>query len=98
MTQRPNSGLHDNDENLAGFAAAPSAVLSAFVPVPPTKEEQTKLVDYRQVSDPDTGITIEYKCMADEFTSQTYQFMECNYGFQLGEKEALKRIEIAANS
>jgi hypothetical protein len=79
-------------ERLAGFAVGPSAVLCAFAPVPPTAGVRQLLVDYQQVTDSDTGATLEYKRIAYPDTDEEAQFIEAHYGYVTGEAAALKRI------
>ena len=42
--------------------------------------------------DPQTGLTLEYRAWGDADTDASKEIIECNYGFGVGEKAALKRI------
>lgn len=79
-------------ENLAGAALLPSAILTAFCPVPPTAAIRSDLFDYRIVNDQSSGAVLEYKHLADGDTDEEIQVIECHYGFDLGETDALKPI------
>lgn len=79
-------------ERLAGMAVGPSAILCAFAPVPPTDGVRQLLVDYQQVTDGDTGATLEYKRIAYPDTDEEAQFIEAHYGYAVGESAAIKRI------
>ena len=79
-------------ENIAGFAVTDSAILCAFAPVPPSDGVRQLLVDYQQVTDPDTGATLEYKRIAYPDTDEEAQFIEAHYGYAVGEAAALKRV------
>ncbi|MFK5920921.1 MAG: P22 phage major capsid protein family protein [Verrucomicrobiota bacterium] len=84
----PTNGL----EKLAGFVSFPSAILTAFAPVPPTKAQMSQVYDYRIVKDEYTGLVLEYKHLVYPDTSQEVQVIEAHYGFAIGEVGALKRI------
>lgn len=77
-----------NGENLVGMAVYPSAILVALSPIEP----KMKLVDYRVVTDPDTGLSIEYRAWEDPDTDSHKSVLECNYGYGTGEAAAIKRL------
>lgn len=81
-----------NGENLVGFAAYMSAILVAFSPIEPHPDVMKMLNDYRIVTDPDTGISFEYRQWGDPDFDMSKRVIECNYGFAKGEASALKRI------
>lgn len=78
-------------EDIQGIAVLPSAILVAFVPVPPTDGVREKLVDYREITD-DSGLTLQYKRFAYEDTDEEAQSIECHYGFEPGDTAQLKII------
>jgi len=80
-------------ERLGGFVAYESGLIVGFAPVEPTPGIRQKLVDYDQITDPESGLVLEYKHIADEDSSQEFQLVECHYGYAVGQAEALKRIE-----
>ncbi len=79
-------------ERIAGFVAAGSPILCAFAPVPPTDGVRQLLIDYRQVTDTDSGAVLEYKRIAYPDTDEEAQFIEAHYGYALGESAGIKRI------
>ena len=81
-----------NAEKLAGFAVYPSAVLVALSPINPSPEVRRVLSAYETYTDPETGLTLEYRSWGDADTDSSKAIIECNYGFAKGETAALKRI------
>lgn len=79
-------------ENLAGAALLPSSILAAFAPVPPTEAIRERLHSYRMVNDQQSGAVLEFRHFADPDTDEEVQVIECHYGFDLGETDALKPI------
>lgn len=84
--------MPDNDEDLAGLAVYQSAILVGFAPVTPTEAILSSLHDYQEVTDPDTGLTLQYKHMAKAFTGEEAQVLEIHYGYAKGEADAIKPI------
>jgi hypothetical protein len=93
-----SAAVPDNGENLVGFAAYMSAVLVGFSPIEPAAGVRKQLVDYRAVSDTDTGITLEYRSWGSPDYDTEKRTIECNYGFDVGEGKALLPIRSAAFS
>lgn len=83
-------------ENIVGAAVYESAVLVAFVPIEPLPQLQATVVKYQAYSDPDTGLTLEFRETVDGLHDTVYQTIECNYGYGVGEKAALRRITSVA--
>lgn len=81
-----------NSEHLVGFATMPSALLVATSPIMPGPGVRKQLVAYNLVTDPDTGISFEYRYWGNPDKDQDREIIECNYGYDLGEAAALKRI------
>lgn len=84
--------LPDNGEKLQGFIVYPSAIMTAFAPITPTPNVMKQLSTYTTYTDPQTGLTLEYRAWGDADTDASKEIIECNYGFGVGEKAALKRI------
>lgn len=84
--------IPSNGENLVGMAVYQSAILAAFSPIEPTAEVAANLTAYETATDPDTGITIEYRAWGDPDTDTSKRTIEVNYGFSTGEAAALKRL------
>jgi len=84
--------LPDNGEHLQGFIVYPSAILVALAPITPTANVMKQLSTYTTYTDPATGLTLEYRAWGDADTDASKEIIECNYGFGVGEKAALKRI------
>jgi hypothetical protein len=49
-----------NSQNLVGFASYPSGILVATAPITPAAGSE-RVLDYQVVTDPDTGISMEYR-------------------------------------
>ena len=81
-----------NNEKLVGFAVYPSAILVALSPITPSAEVKSVLSAYETYTDPETNLTLEYRSWGDPDTDSSKAIIECNYGFGVGEKAALKRI------
>lgn len=88
--------LPDNGENLAGFICFPSAVLVGQAPIEPEPSVREQLTAYEIYTDPDSGLTLEYRAWGDPGKDTGKRVIECNYGFGIGEKEALRRFTKAA--
>lgn len=83
----PDNGL----EKVVGAAIYPSAILCAFAPIKP-HPAMLRVVDYQVVTDPDTGLSLEYRQFVDPVKDVINEVIECNYGYNVGESAALKRI------
>lgn len=84
--------MPNNGEKLQGFCVYPSAITTAFAPITPTPNVMKQLSVYTTYSDPDTGLTMEYRAWGDPDSDSSKEVIECNYGFNWAEKAALKRI------
>jgi hypothetical protein len=87
----PSTLIPANGENLKGFAVTDNAILVAFSPVPPAGAV-ANVVNYQSVTDPETGLTVEYRSWADADTDSTKDVIEVNYGYARGDAAAIKRI------
>ena len=81
-----SAAVPDNGENLVGFAAYMSAVLVGLSPIEPAPEVAANADDYRIVSDPQTQISLEYRSWGDPDFDTAKRTIECNYGYDKGEK------------
>ena len=88
--------LPENGENLGGFICFPSAVLVAQAPIQPEPSVRDQLTAYEVHTDPDSGLTLEYRAWGDPGKDTGKRVIECNYGYAFGEKDALRRITKAA--
>lgn len=84
--------IPENGEKLVGFAVFKSAVLVAFAPVPPIEEVRNAGTTYSIVTDPATGIVLEYRTFGDGQMDTGSHIIESSYGFAKGNGSALKRI------
>lgn len=84
--------IPNSEEKLMGFAVYPSAVLVALSPVTPAEEVKRALSSYETYTDPETGLTLEYRSWGDPDSDSAKAIIECNYGYAAGEKAAIKRI------
>lgn len=82
--------------NLVGVAGAPSGIITGFRPVIPTKGIKQKLVDFKLVDDAETGLTLEYRHIANEDTGVESQIIGCHYGKTYGTQAALKLLSSPA--
>ena len=82
----------DNGEGLAGVAAFPSALLIAFSPITPHPDVRARLSRYEIMSDPDTGLSIEYRAWGSAGMDTANATIEVNYGSGFGEQAAILRI------
>lgn len=79
-----------NGENLVGFANMPSALAVAMRYLQPRRPE--KYIEARPLVDTDTGITIGLRHDYDTKAGVEWIAFECNYGYEVLEAAALKRI------
>jgi hypothetical protein len=84
--------LPTNSEKLIGFAAFASSILSAFAPVDPAPGVRAQLVAYQVVTDPGTGISLNYRHWGLAQADRDFEVIETAYGYQKGVGAALKRI------
>jgi hypothetical protein len=80
------------NENLIGWICWMYAVLVATAPIMPTEEVRALLTRYDLATDPETGITIEYRRSGDTTLDQTTETAECSYGAGKGVDNALRRL------
>jgi len=79
-----------NAENLVGFAAYPSALVTAMRYLQPSGRSQDGV--YRPVADENTGITLGYREFYDNDKGEVVAVLEAFYGYAVGEASALKRV------
>lgn len=89
--------IPDNDEDLSGFICLTPAALVATAPIAPAPGVRQNLLSYDIVTDPDTGISFEYRYWGAAQADKDYEVVECNYGFGKGNARALKRISSGSN-
>lgn len=82
--------------NLVGVAGAPSGIITAFRPVIPTAGIKQKLVNFELVDDVETGLTLEYRHIANEDTGKEFQVIGVHYGKNYGMQAALKLLSTPA--
>jgi hypothetical protein len=84
--------LPDNGENLIGFAAFASGILSAFAPIDPAPGVRAQLIAYEVVTDPASGVSLNYRHWGVAMDDRDYEVIECAYGYAAGVSAAIKRI------
>jgi hypothetical protein len=84
--------LPDNGEKLIGFAAFMSAILTAFAPIDPAPGVRAQLVAYEVVTEPASGVSLNYRHWGVAADDRDYEVIESSYGYQKGVTAALKRI------
>lgn len=82
--------LPDNGENLVGFVNLPSAVAVAMRYLKPRRPEC--YIEARAVKDTRTGITVGFRHDYDTKAGVESHIYECNYGYDVLESAALKRL------
>lgn len=85
-----NNSIPANGESLTGFVTLQSAVLVGFAPITPI--DPKNIVDYYTMTDEETKLTLEWRTWFDPFKDTLHTVIECNYGYEVGQEEALKRI------
>lgn len=83
--------------NVTGWINWMGAMLVATSPIMPAPGVRNLLTRYDVVTDPKTGISFEYREMANAQLDQDQYVVECSYGAGLGVASALKRITSAGN-
>lgn len=81
-----------NGENLVGFISYMSAILVGFSPIAPPPIARKMMAAYEIATDPDTDISIEYRAWGDPDCDADKHVFEVNYGYDIGEANALKRM------
>lgn len=81
-----------NGQNLVGMAANPAGLLFVNAPITPTPDVLQNLSQYEAVVDPATGATFEFRRWGSPDTDTTKQVVECNFGSNFGNAEAIKRL------
>ena len=89
-TENPN--IPANAINLVGFAVWKYAILVAFAPVPPVEEVRRAGTVWELITDPATGISLEYRQFGTNVTDVATNVIESSYGYAAGLKTALKMI------
>lgn len=87
-----NPNIPTNGENLVGMAVFKYAILVAFAPVPPVDEVRNAGTVWEMITDPATGITLEYRRFGNNVTDVATNVIESSYGFAKGLGSGIKRI------
>lgn len=95
MDEMGTTAFDTNADVTAGIVAFPSALLVAMAPLDPLPSVKQKLIDFQIFTHQESGITLVYKKMADEFCDEETELVECTYGFGPGQSEALARLTTA---
>jgi hypothetical protein len=88
----PAPVLPGNAVNLVGFTALKYALLTAFSPIEPTPAVRSVMVDYRQATHEQTGLTLEYRLFGSAQGDVEQHIIEVNYGSGLGDPAQLQPI------
>ena len=91
-TYDTTEGLDATADVDAGIVVFPSAILVAQAPLEPTDAVKQKLVDFQVITHEESGISLVYKRMADEWCDKEGEIVEVSYGFAEGEEDALLRL------
>lgn len=81
-----------NGEKLRGFVTLPQALLVGTSPVLPAPGVRKNLVSYMVVTDPETGLSFEYRYWGTPQADEDTEVIESNYGYGPGDGSALFRI------
>jgi hypothetical protein len=90
-----DEGLDGATDIDAGIVVYPSAILVAQAPIEPTPAIRQKLIDFRVLTHEESGLSLVYKRMADEWCDNEAEIVECTYGFAAGQSAALMRLVTA---
>lgn len=90
-----NPNIPDNGEDLGGFIALPSALGIVGAPIRP---DVSIPVRYEQITDPDTGMTLEARWSGNSQMDEAGVTLEVNFGMGVLEPKALIRIVTATTS
>lgn len=90
-----NPTIPSNSENLVGFAVFQSAILVATAPVPPVQEVRNAGTSYSIITDPNSGVSFEYRTFGNNVTDVATHVIEVSFGWAKGNGNALKRITSA---
>jgi ATP-dependent protease ClpP protease subunit len=90
-----NPRIPTNSENLVGFAAFQSGIVSATSPIEPAPGVRQLLVRFELVVDPRTGVGFTYRHGGNATTDEDQEVIEVAYGYAKGEGAAIKRITSA---
>ncbi len=86
-----NPTIPANGENLGGFAVFKSAILVGFAPVPPVEEVRNAGTQYEIITEPTSGISLEFRSFGDNVTDSAKYIVESSFGAGVGNPTALKR-------
>ncbi len=95
MDEYGTTAFDGNTDVDAGIVSFPSAILVAMAPLQPLDSVRAKLIDFQIFTHEESGISLVYKRMADEFCDTELELVECTYGYAVGQEEALLRLEAA---
>lgn len=84
--------IQANGENLVGFAVYQSAILVATAPVPPAQAVRNSGTSYSIITDPNSGVSFEYRTFGNNVTDVETNVIEVSFGWAKGNGNALKRI------
>jgi hypothetical protein len=87
--------LPTNSENLVGLIAEENAVLIGSSPIAPTESEMRAGLLYSVVSDPDLGLSLEYKNFGQPQMNREFRVIEANWAAGAGNKKNLYRLTSA---
>src|SRR5204863_9284782 len=71
-------------EHLTGFICHQNALLVATSPVSPAPEVRNLLSRYEIITDPQTGISFEYRQMGNSTLDSASDIVECSFGANVG--------------
>ncbi len=81
--------------NVNGCIVNRNAILTGFAPIKAMPELN---VGYTAMSDPKSGLTLEARTRIDQKLDQVSHTIECNYGYKVGNPDALIRIVATATA
>lgn len=87
--------LPTNSEGVKGIACLPSAALIGFTTITPPPAVLDQMYDYAELTDPETGISLTFKHVANADTGKEAMAFEVSHGKGVGEADAAKLIKLA---
>lgn len=82
----------DNGEKLVGVATHMGGIGCAFCPVDPVAEVRSVISAYEIVTEPQTGISMNYRAWGNAQMDRAYQVIETAYGKDVINAAGIKRI------
>ena len=81
-----------NSEKLIGITCFMSGLLIGTSPIMPAPDVLARLTSYDAIIDDQTGMSFEYRRWGLAQSDSSYETVEANYGYQVGQAAAIQRL------